>query len=65
MQNVLQPDFCAVAQCNLHEGQSRTCPVNNNGAFLSTLGQYVRRDNSLALRLKLFLLRVSRRVYTV
>ena len=65
MYNAPQPDFCAVAQCNLHEGQGRTCPVNNNGAFLSTLRQYVRRDNSLALRLKLFLLRVSREVYTV
>lgn len=65
MQNVLQPDFCAVAQCNLHEVQRRACLVNNNGAFLSTLRQYVRRDNSLALRLKLFLLRVSGRVYTV
>ena len=65
MHIALQPDFCAVAQGNLHEGQGCTCPVNNNGAFLSTLRQYVRRDNSLALRLKLFLLRVSREVYTV
>ncbi len=65
MHIALQPDFYAVAQCNLHEGQGCTCPVNNNGAFLSTLRQYVRRDNSLALRLKLFLLRVSREVYTV
>lgn len=65
MHNALQPDFCAVAQGNLHEGLSCTCLVNNNGAFLSTLRQYVRRDNSLALRLKLFLLRVSREVYTV